>query len=105
MTEGQLMQKGDALARSCASARILESQINWVLQHLKRHRDVQATRQLLDTLPRSPFASRSRSTADQLANLQRLVKPELSSQRTWQQAATVVGWAKRLLPVYKPRRN
>lgn len=105
MTEEQLMQKGDALARSCAGARILESQISWILEHLKRHRDVKATRHLLDTLPRSPFASRSRSTADQLAHLQRLVKPELSTQRTWQEAAAVVGWAKRLLPVYKPRRN
>lgn len=104
MNEEVLMQKGESLARLCAQSGVQEAHLNWVLEHLKRFQDPGATRTLLEALPRSAFARRTRSTAEQIDHLRRLVLAELPRQRPWQEAATIVGWAKRLLPVYKPRK-
>ena len=103
MSEERLMQRGESLARLCAQNGVKESHLNWVLDHLKRFHDPAATRTLLEGLPRSAFARRTKQTREQLESLHRLVLPELPSQRPWQEAATIVGWAKRLLPVYKRR--
>ncbi len=103
MREEDLMRRGDVLARNCAGAGVPENQLGFVLAHLKRHREPKATRKLLAALPRSPFASRTRSTRQQLENLERSVKAALSHVSDWQQAAVIVGWAKRLWPVYRKR--
>ncbi len=98
-----LMQRAETLARQCAMAGVLENQLGNVLAHLKRHRDVAATRRLLDHLVRSPFAFRSKSTRRQFEALARHVKPALGTARGWQEAAQIVGWAKRLSAVFRAR--
>ncbi len=103
MREEDLMRRGDVLARSCAGAGVPENQLGIVLAHLKRHRRPEATRQLLAALLKSPFAWRSKSTRQQLENLERYVKAALAHVTDWQQAAVIVGWAKRLWSVYKQR--
>ncbi len=103
MQEEDLMRRGDSLAQRCAMDQVPENQLGMVLAHLKRHRRPQATRELLKNLLRSPFAYRSRSTREQFENLERHVKASLSHVSDWRQAAIIVGWAKRLWPVYRQR--
>jgi hypothetical protein len=103
MNEERHMQKGESLARLCAQNGVQESHLGWVLAHLKHFQDPHATRTLLECLPRSAFAQRTKKTREQIEHLSHLVLAEVQSQRPWQEAATIVGWAKRLLAVYKPR--
>ncbi len=102
MNDDDLMRRADTLARQCAGAGVLENQLGNVLAHLKRHRSPAATRRLLETLKTSPFATRTKSTRRQFEALARYVSPALGS-RDWQQAAQIVGWAKRLSAVYRAR--
>lgn len=103
MHEEDLMKRGDSLAQRCAMDGVLENQLALVLAHLKRHRRPEATHQLLAALPTSPFAQRTRSTRGQLESLGRHVKTALGRVSSWEEAAVIVGWAKRLWPVYKRR--
>jgi hypothetical protein len=105
VTQEELMKQGSMLAEQCAQARVLENQLATVLAHLKRHQSTGKTIELLKTLLTSPFARRTRSTANQLHALERLVRPVLTRNRDWQDAATVIGWAKRLAGFYQPRRG
>ena len=95
------MRRGETLAQNCAGAGVLANQLGMVLAHLTRHRRPEATRQLLAALLTSPFARRSKRTRQQLENLERYVKTALANVSDWRQAAVIVGWAKRLWPVYK----
>ncbi len=103
MNDEVLMQRARSLAEKCATAGVLENQIANVLAHLKRHRDPAATSKLLDALKTSPFATRSKSSRRQLTALADHLKPALASARDWREAAPVVGWAKRLSPIFRRR--
>ena len=103
MTDDDVMRRAEALARQCATAGVLENQLGNVLAHLKRHRSPAATRRLLDALKTSPFAMRTKSTRKQFEALARHVSPALSGTRGWEEAAKIVGWAKRLSPLYRRR--
>ncbi len=103
MNEDDLLRRAETLARQCASAGVLENQLGNVLAHLKRHRSPAATRKLLDSLKTSPFATRTQSTRRQFEALARYVAPALGTARGWQEAAQVVGWAKRLSAVFRQR--
>ncbi len=104
-SEDELMQQGGMLAADCARSGVLENQLATVLAHLKRHQNPARTAELLKSLPGSPFARRTRSTGEQLQSLERLVRPVLIRAGGWQEAATVIGWAKRLAAFYQPRRG
>lgn len=103
MQEEDLMKRGDSLAQRCAVDQVPENQLGMVLAHLKRHRRPAATQELLAGLPQSPFGRRTGSTRGQFEALQRHVKAALSGVSSWQEAAVIVGWAKRLCSVYKRR--
>lgn len=103
MREEDLMQRGDTLARLCAMESVPENQLGMVLAHLKRHRRPESTRELLAELPASPFGRRTGSTRAQLQALDRHVKSALGGVSNWEDAAVIVGWAKRLWGVYKRR--
>ncbi len=103
MNEEDLMKRGDSLAQRCAGDKVPENQLGMVLAHLKRHRRPEATHKLLAGLPVSPFGRRTGSTRGQFEALQRHVKAALSGVSRWEEAAVIVGWAKRLWPVYKRR--
>jgi hypothetical protein len=103
MNEEDLMRRGDHLAQRCAMDKVPENQLGMVLAHLKRHRRPEATRQLLEELKRSPFAFRNKGTRLQFENLERHVKAALSHVSDGHEAAVIVGWGKRLWPVYKQR--
>lgn len=92
-----LMERARVLAVACQRDRVRDNKLSQVLVHLKRHRSVVATCRLLEELPRSPFATRSKSTREEWENLQRHVGTELMSISDWQGAAEMVGWARRLL--------
>ncbi len=105
MKEHEVMTRAETLARQCASAGVLENQLATVLAHLRRHRAVAATRRLLDDLTTSPFATRTKSTRRQFEELARHVKMALGGARTWEEAAQIVGWAKRLSAGCRTRRH
>lgn len=96
-----LMQRGDALARQAALAGVLENQLALVVSHLRRHQDKSSTLTLLEELKDSPFAKRSKGTPDQFKALHRLVRAALSTAQDWEEAAQIVGWARRLLAVHR----
>ncbi len=103
MNDDLLMQRARALAERCATDGVLENQLGNVLAHLKRHRDIAATGRLIDALKTSPFARRTQSTRRQFEALARHVTPALRGVRDWEEAAQVVGWAKRLSPIFSRR--
>lgn len=92
-----LLERARVLAVACHRSRVRDHQLGQVLVHLKRHQSVAATRRLLDELPRSPWALRSKQSRMQLEAVQRHVGGELARISDWQGAAEMVGWAKRLL--------
>lgn len=100
MTEQEiLMERGDNLAAQCVLAQVPDNHLGTVLAHLKRHRDPKATARMLDELVKSPFARRFGKTGEQLEGLRLHVGSSLRQARDWQEAAQVVGWAKRLMAV------
>lgn len=106
MTEQEiLMERGDNLAAQCVLARVPDNHLGTVLAHLKRHRDPKATAKMLDELVKSPFARRFGKTGEQLEGLRRHVGSSLRQARDWQEAAQIVGWAKRLMAVRKLERR
>ncbi|HEX3556915.1 MAG TPA: hypothetical protein VIA62_27130 [Thermoanaerobaculia bacterium] len=104
LTTDQMMSRAEALARQAAGAGVHDDQLSLVLVHLKRHRDIAATLALLVELKRSSFAYRSRSTLEQLKALEESVRPALQGVSAWEDAAGIVGWARRLVTYYQPLR-
>lgn len=92
-TDEELMKQGEALA---ARSGLETNHLAMVLAHLIRRRDPKSTLRLLQSLPKSPFAHRTGSTKEQLDALLLNVRPILTMASSWQDAATIVGWAKRL---------
>lgn len=97
LTTDQLMSRATALARQAGGAGVHDDQLSFVLVHLKRHRNIEATLLLLKELKSSPFAHRSRSTPGQFRALEEYVRPALKGDVTWEEAAGIIGWARRLL--------
>lgn len=96
----QILSRADTLARQTAAARVPDEQLSIVLSHLKRHHDVVATLTLLGELRRSPFAHRTRSTPAQMANLHETVRSAIAGLTAWEDAAAILGWARRLVVFY-----
>ena len=95
-----ILSRADALAQQTATAGVPDAQLSIVLSHLKRHRDVAATLDLLGELKRSPFAFRNRGTPAQYASLDESVRAALRGLNAWEDAAAVLGWARRLVVYY-----
>ncbi len=96
-----ILQKANVLASRCAGDRVPDNLLSMVLAHLRRHHDVKATLKLLRDLPNSPFARRTSSTERQLRRLGEHVSEAISSNKaSWEEAAWIVGWARRLVQSY-----
>ena len=95
-TDEVILEKAESLASSCVRAGVRDNQLSQVLTHLKRRRDLTATRRLIEGLPRSTFGQRNRGTRRQFEALRDHVGEVLRWANSWQDAATVVGWARRL---------
>ncbi len=95
-----LVERGDKLARACAKAGVRENDLAMLLAHLRRHRNPKGSLKLLASLERSTFAGRNKGTRKQMEALHQHGRPVLNRARNWQEAATVVGWAKRLMVVH-----
>lgn len=105
LTPDQRMSRADTLARQAGGAGVHDDQLSLVLVHLKRHQDVAATLALLDKLRSSPFAHRSQSTPAQFRVLEESVRLALQKITDWNEAAFIVGWARRLVTFYsRPNR-
>ncbi len=102
LTNEQVLSKADVLARQVVEGDVQDNQLAFVVAHLKRHRDVAATLELLKNLEVSPFARRTHQTPGQFAGLRRWVSASLSTIADWQDAAAIVGWARRLAAYYRP---
>jgi hypothetical protein len=100
LTTDQMLSRANALANQIAAARVPEEQLAMALVHVRRHRDVAATLILLGELRQSSFARRSRSTSEQLRNLEESVRRALLGLNAWEDAAMVLGWARRLVGYY-----
>ncbi len=98
-----ILGKADTLARRCAGSHVPDNLLAMVLSHLRRHRDVKATISLLTALPLSPFGQRTGSTRRQLTGLKEHVGGALSGASGWEEAAWIVGWARRLIRTYGGR--
>lgn len=95
-----ILSRADALAQQTAGAGVPDAQLSLVLSHLKRHRDVAATLELLKELKRSPFAFRNRGTPAQYSSLDESVRFALKGMTAWEDAAAILGWARRLVVYY-----
>jgi hypothetical protein len=100
MTEEELMQRGQELAKSCADAQVPDNQLALVLAHLTRHHNLEGTLLMVERLPKSPFGKRSKRTREQLEKLEIHVNRALREISGWHEAAQVVGWGKRLYSFY-----
>ncbi len=96
----EILSRANTLAQRCGGDRVPENLLAMVLAHLRRHHDLQATRSLLAALQRSPFRLRTQSTARQLAKLETHVTATLGGVSGWEDAAWIVGWARRLARSY-----
>lgn len=102
MTPEQQMSRGQELARQAQAdkTKVLPNHLAQVWAHLKSHQDVASTLRLLERLPTSSFAQRSRSTRNQLVALERVVRQALAGVGDWRDAAAIVGWGKKLAIAY-----
>jgi hypothetical protein len=105
LTTDQVLSRAETLARQAGGAGVHDDQLSIVLVHLKRHHDIAATLTLLIELKKSPFAHRSRSTPEQFRALEASVRPALLGVSDWEDAAGIVGWARRLVTFYPPLRT
>lgn len=96
----EILPKAHVLARRCAGAGVPDNLLAMVLSHLRRHRNVKATLHLLSDLPQSPFGQRTGSTRRQLTSLRTHVNEAISGLLDWEEAAWIVGWARRLVRSY-----
>lgn len=103
MDVDKILPKARVLAEHCAQDGVPDNHLAMVLAHLGRHRDVAATLRLLSALPQSPFGQRTRSTFRQMTGLQRHVSSALSGEKSWEEAAWIVGWARRLVKSFGTR--
>jgi hypothetical protein len=99
----QILDRATTLARRIAGDRIPENQLGMVLAHLRRHRNVGATLDLLGSLQTSPFRFRTKSTPHQFKRLKEHVQAALRGVSDWQEAAWIVGWGRRLVKAYDTR--
>ena len=93
----KILPSARVLAERCAGDRVPDNLLAMVLAHLRRHRDVQATLRLLAALPQSPFARRTGSTPHQMKSLRQHTDKALARVSDWEEAAWIVGWARRLV--------
>jgi hypothetical protein len=105
LTTDQILSRAETLARQAGGAGVHDDQLSLVLVHLKRHHDIAATLTLLVELKKSTFAYRSRSTLEQLKALEASVRPVLQGVAAWEDAAGIVGWARRLVTFYTQNQN
>lgn len=105
MNDDQILTRAETLARRAASAGVHEDQLALALSHLKRHQDVAATLRLLAELLRSPFSRRNNRTLNQFRAMEENVRSALQGVASWQDAAGIIGWARRLLKFYQPEGN
>ena len=105
MTQEQTLSRAGTLARRAGAAGVRDDQLSLALVHLKRHRSVAATLALLAELKRSPFARRSGRSRDQLKALDEHVRAALQGISAWDEAAEIVGWARRLVAFYQPQQS
>jgi hypothetical protein len=105
MTPEQMLSRAETLARQAAAAGVRDEQIALALVHLKRHREVAATLALLSELRHSSFARRTRQTPFQFKALEEGVQAALQGVSGWEDAAGIVGWARRLVTFYQPSRS
>lgn len=103
LTNDQILTRANTLASQIATAHVPDAQLSMVLVHLKRHRDVAATLKLLTELRRSPFGRRNRVTPDQFRALEENVRRALQGPPTWEEAAAILGWGRRLVSYYTKR--
>lgn len=95
-TDEMVLEKARILAGACARTGVRDNQLGQVLTHLKRGRDLASTRRLVDALAVSTFATRTKSTRFQLQAIRDHVGEVLRWANNWEDAARVIGWAKRL---------
>ena len=96
-----ILKKANVLASRCAGDHVPDNLLSMVLAHLRRHHEVGATLKLLQALPSSPFGSRTGATRHQLTSLKQHVGDAISpSKPDWEEAAWIVGWARRLARSY-----
>jgi hypothetical protein len=100
-----MLSRAETLAQKAAAAGVRDEQLSLALVHLKRHRDVAATLALLVELQRSSFARRTRQTPFQFKALEEGVRAGLQGVSNWEDAAGIVGWARRLVTFYQLARN
>lgn len=96
----EILARANTLAQRCGGDRVPENLLAMVLAHLRRHRDIEATARLLAELQRSPFRNRTKSTPYQFAKLEAHVKSAFTRVSDWEDAAWIVGWARRLARSY-----
>ncbi len=92
----------NTLASRLGQAKVTKNQLAIFLSHLRRHKNLEATRKLLENLPNSSFAQRTKSTRSQFEHLASQLGPILKESDSWEEAAWILGWAARLIPFYKP---
>jgi hypothetical protein len=97
------LQGGAELARRCVQSGVLENQLSMIVAHLRRHKSLDETLKLVRALPGSVFAMRTNRTRTQLTGLSEHVGRALERASDWQEAARIVGWARRLAVAYRHR--
>jgi hypothetical protein len=100
LTIDQILARANTLASQIAAANVPDQQLSIVLVHLKRHRDVKASLTLLAELRRSPFARRHNAIRAQFQTVEENVRNALKSLTDWEEAAAILGWARRLVSYY-----
>jgi hypothetical protein len=99
----EILPKARVLAERCAGDRVPDNLLAMVLSHLRRHRSVPATLSLLSALPQSPFGRRTGITHDQMTSLRQHTDKALARVSDWEEAAWIVGWARRLVRSFGAR--
>lgn len=97
LDEEALLERAENLAGACLRSWVNKNQVQQVLAHLQKHRDVAATVELLEQLPRSCFAQRFGTTRKQYEGLKKNVGHALRGQRDWREMARLLGWTCRLM--------
>jgi hypothetical protein len=101
MTEDEILERAQKLAEAAVEAGAKENHLNWALTHLKRHRNVAETDRLMRDLRFTAFARRAQRTREQLEALHTALHHALATVRNDRDAAQIVGWARRLMPVLR----
>ena len=108
MTEDDaLIEKARSLAADCRSAKVNKNEVQQILGHLRRRRDLPATLKLLKSLPKSCFNRGDFKLQKRLEALGTHVGSALRGQPDWLQAARLLGWTCRFLVVleHEGRKN